>query len=595
MRRFAFVLLFFTFASPAPAAVVAILNASSTDLTFTVEHKGVADIKVNLPAGRTTAVQVGREPVLRLMLNNKPAAFNLDPYTPYLFVEDDKGVMSFSGVELAGELPKPDDIPADPPVRKPLKLPVTLFTDTSNALVKDVREKSVRERFTAAAKAIEQQVGVKFEAGEVREWEADKKPESLTLALGQFAQSVKEKDGRAVGFLSQAVKGDDLTVPPTATHGLVKDGAPKVEGERVEILTHLLGQWLGAVRSADGGSVMRTKLGDGRAVKKGWVVQFDPHNLIVMHIWADELAAGRGPKPEQFSAKARARLLVLYKSIAAVHDAVKSDDTHARDMVATLAGIDEPGVAVVEPKPAEPKPVEPVVEGNLSDDEKAVRVVVQAVTKRAKQLAADEKTRPKGDELTTEYVKAAAAAAVTLDEKRQARAFLLGLGIALDDSTILRDKPVIKKVCVVAEPDDDRKARLAVLGRPTLRGRRDLCQHFAVSATLTETFGAATAEFAGLSKELTDMKGTSGFSFADLAADLAGIELAMTVTKEPKRLADLSKAFVAEDYLPDIAPFPEGLTEAVFKKKYGGTDDARFKAELDGVRKAVQAVPAFRK
>src|SRR4051812_11678273 len=110
MRRFALVLLIFTFASPAPAAVVAILNASGTDLTGTVEHKGVPDVKVNLPTGRTTAVQVGREPVLRLTLNGKPAAFNLDPYTPYLFVEDDKGVVSFSGVELAGELPKPDDV-----------------------------------------------------------------------------------------------------------------------------------------------------------------------------------------------------------------------------------------------------------------------------------------------------------------------------------------------------------------------------------------------------------------------------------------------------------------------------------------------------
>ncbi len=591
MRRFApVVLVLFTAVASAPAAVVSVLNASSSDLTFTVEHKGVADVRVSLPAGRTTSVRVGREPVLRATLNGKPGAFKLDPYTPYLFVEDEKGNVSFSGVELAGELPKPDDVPADPPAAKPLKLPVTLFTDSSSPLLPAVQEKAVRERFAAAATLIEQHGGVRFEAGEVREWQAEAKPESLLAAFGQFERAATVKDGRAFGFLSRPVKGEELVAPPTATHALVKDWSPKSEPERVEVMTHLLASWLGAVRSADGGSVMRVKLGDGRANHRDWVTQFDPHNLIVMHIWAEELAAGRS-KPEQFSAKARGRLAVLYKSIAAVHEAVKSEDTQARDLAAALTGNE--GIPVVpDPKPVPAVVIDPV---NLSDDDKAVRAVVQAVTKRAGQLAADEKTRPKGDDLTAEYVKAAATAAAALDEKRQVRAFLLGIGIALDDSTILRDKPVVKKVCLAAESEDDRTARLAVLGRPTVRGRRDLCQHFAVSAALTETFGAAAAEFAGLSKELTDMKGASGFSFADIAADFAGIELANAATADPKRIAAMAKQFVVADYAPDVTPFAEGLTEKAFKTKYGGTDDARFKAELDAVRKAVHAVPAHRK
>jgi hypothetical protein len=579
-----------TLAAHSPAAVISFLNASGTDLTFTVEHKGVPDIKVTLPAGRTTAVRVGREPVLRVTLNDKPAAFKLDPYTPYLFVETEKSGVVFSGVELNGELPKPDDLPADPPVWKPLKLPVTLFTDSSNPLVKDKRDQSVKERFAAAAKVIDEQVGVRFEVSGLKEWEADATPESLLQALGQFERAAAVKDGRAFGFLSRAVKGEELAVPPTATHALVKDGSPKSEAERAEVVTHQLGQWLGAVRSPDGGSVMRVKLGDGKATQKGWVVQFDPLNLIAMHIWADELAAGRGPKPEQFHPNSRRRLVVLYKSIAGIHDAMKSDDAQARDMMASLTGLgDSPAVAV------KPPPAEAVAPGNLSDDERAIRAVVRGVTKRAEQLAADEKTRPKGDELTAEYVKAAAAAATALDEKRQARAFLLGLGIALDDSTVLREKAVVGKVSKAAESDDDRKERLAVLGRPTLRGRRDLCQHFAVSAALTETFGAGVAEVAGLAKEQADMLGTSGFSFADLAANLAGIELATSVTADPKKLADIAKRFVADDYLPDVSSFAEGLTEAAFKKKYGSPTDDRFKAALDDVRKAVKAAPAFRK
>jgi hypothetical protein len=592
MRRLASAFVFLFAVSTSPAAVVSFLNASASDLALVIEHKGVADMKLDLPAGRTAVVRVGREPVLRVTLNGKPAAFNLDPYTPYLFVEDDKRAVTFSGVELAGNLPKPDDVPADPTAAKPLKLPVTLFTDSTNPLIPAERERRAKERFAEAAAVIERQTGVLFEAGDVKEWEADAKPDSLALALGQFEGKAAVKGGRALGFLSRPVKGEELCTPPTSTHALVRDGFPRADAERAEVVTHLLGQWLGAVRSPDGGSVMRCKLGDGRATKSGWVVQFDPHNLIVMHIWAEELAAGRGPKADQFSAKARARLHVLYKSIAAVHDAVKSEDTQARDMVALLSGDPDAAPAVPDVKPVPAVVVEP---SNLSDDDKAVRAVVQAVTKKATELAADEKSRPKGDALTAEYVKAAATAAAGLDEKRQARAFLLGLGIALDDSTILRDKPVVKKVVTAAEGEDDRTARLAVLGRPTVRGRRDLCQHFAVSAALTETFGAAAAEFAGMSKELSDMKGTSGFSFADLAADLAGIELANAVTKEPKRVADIAKVFLCDDYVPDITPFAEGLSEAALKKQFGGTDGDKFKAALDDVRKAVKAVPAYRK
>lgn len=590
MRPFAPLLFLLTLAPPAPAAVVAFLNATGSDLTLTVEHKGSPDVKVSLPAGHSTAVRVGREPVLRCSLNDKPAAFKLDPYTPYLFVQDEKGAVAFSGVELSGELPKPDDVPAEPPAWKSLKLPVTLFTDTSNALVKDEREKSVRERFAVASKVIERQVGVKFEGTEVREWEADKQPDNLQAALGQFERAVAVKDGRAFGFLSRAVQGDEFAPPTTPTHALVKDGSPRAEAERVEVITQQLAQWLGAVKSPDGGSVMRAKLGDGKATRNGWVVQFDPLNLIVVHIWAEELSAGRGPKAERLSMKARARLLVMYKSIAAVHDAVKSDDTQARDLVGVFSGNVDPDAV-----PAQPAPSAPVPEDKLTDDDRAVRAVVRAITVRAKELAADEKARPKGDSLMAEYVKAAATAAATIDEKRRARAFLLGLGIGLDDSTVLREKAVVGKLCKAAESDDDRKARLEVLGRPTLRGRRDLCQHFAVSAALTETFGAAAAEFAGLAKEQLDMKGTSGFSFADLAADLAGIELATVVSKEPKRIADLAKVFTPDDHMPDVAPFAEGLNEAAFKKKYGGTDDARFKAAMDEVRAAVKAAPAYKK
>ena len=65
-----------------------------------------------------------------------------------------------------------------------------------------------------------------------------------------------------------------------------------------------------------------------------------------------------------------------------------------------------------------------------------------------------------------------------------------------------------------------------MIGEPTLLGRRDLAQHFFVSGYLTATMGAEAANAAGVAKELVDANTTSGFSFADLAADRAGVRFA---------------------------------------------------------------------
>lgn len=595
----------------APAAVVSFLNATDREMNFTIEHKGAAPVGVSLAPGEARAVPVGREPVLRITLNGKPAAFTLEPYTPYLFVEPQGKPIEFSGVELAGELPKPDDVPAAPEAAKPLKVPVKLFHDDAQPLTKAAWEKAAKERFTEAADVLFKQTGVRFEADGIGEWFAAKDSADLPAALADFELKAEVKAGtKAVGFRTRAVPGDGFGAAgePGCSHLLVREASPKADGERVEVVAHHLGLMLGAVRSPDRGSVMRLKLGDGQAAKKGYRVQFDPLNLIVMNVWAEEVAAGSGKNFHTLRATSRERLRVLYKTLAGVHEAMKTDDTQAREYVewCEKAGPKKPDAGVKPtppekpmatdpdptPKPADPKPA-------ISTDAAAVRVVVQAVTAKAKELAkkpaTGEGARPKGDSLTAEYVRAAAEAALKLDEKKQPHGFLVGLGIALDDSTILRDKPVVKALCEAAESDAERKERLAALGLPTVRGRRDLCQHFAVSAALTELFGAAAAEFAGLSKEMADMKGVSGFSFADLAADLAGVEFAAAVGKEPKRLAAIAKGFAVSDHAPDVKEFADGLSEERFKKEYGGVSDKRFVLALERVRAAVKDLPAYKK
>jgi hypothetical protein len=201
--------------------------------------------------------------------------------------------------------------------------------------------------------------------------------------------------------------------------------------------------------------------------------------------------------------------------------------------------------------------------------------------------------RRSGDELTVYYVSAGAAAAQRLPEKEAAPAFLLALGIALDDSTLLRTNLLTGGLWRKVEPEDARKKRLEVLGEPTLHGRHDLAQHFAVSAALTAAAGPQAAENAGIMKEMLDSRGGSGFSFADLAADFAGIAFARLLLDKPSRLADIEKTFRIGDYSIPPRGLTEGLTAAEFAKKYGSIKDDRYLRLQADIRKRIDALPGY--
>ena len=124
--------------------------------------------------------------------------------------------------------------------------------------------------------------------------------------------------------------------------------------------------------------------------------------------------------------------------------------------------------------------------------------------------------------------------------------------------------------------------------KTTLRNRIDLMQHFSISAFLASAAGDSLAHATGLFKEISDSKGGSGFSFADLAADQAGIKFGtMAVASELSAYSlqlTMSKITNEDDYMPDINNLPEGLHEAIFKHQYGTPESDRYKImqyELD--------------
>jgi len=131
-----------------------------------------------------------------------------------------------------------------------------------------------------------------------------------------------------------------------------------------------------------------------------------------------------------------------------------------------------------------------------------------------------------------------------------------------------------------------------------LLGRRDLAKHFLVSAALAASAGSGVANLIGESKELDDSRGGSGFSFADLAADRAGVKLAEIAIGSPRQARLLQQrmaAVIAEtEYMPRVDRLPESIMELEFKKTYPSLDSEAYRMIEREIERRIAACPVYR-
>ncbi len=136
-------------------------------------------------------------------------------------------------------------------------------------------------------------------------------------------------------------------------------------------------------------------------------------------------------------------------------------------------------------------------------------------------------------------------------------------------------------------------------GQVGLAGRRDLRQHFLVSAALKLLTDAELGFAVGEYKELLDSnRGGSGFSFIDLAADRAGLKFAemATSSEEAARAFQKAMARVSDEasYFPDFSDLAEGLDERSFRKNYGDLDSQRYAEVVRLIDSRLQTLPLYR-
>jgi uncharacterized protein YfiM (DUF2279 family) len=119
----------------------------------------------------------------------------------------------------------------------------------------------------------------------------------------------------------------------------------------------------------------------------------------------------------------------------------------------------------------------------------------------------------------------------------------------------------------------------------TLGGRADLAKHFFVSAALSAAANDAIADVMGVFKEVQDSRGGSGFSFADLAADRAGVRFGQLAVQAPGALQQRAAAAREEgEFMPAVDNLPEGMQEPDFIRRFASRDSdayAKVAAEIE--------------
>ena len=144
-------------------------------------------------------------------------------------------------------------------------------------------------------------------------------------------------------------------------------------------------------------------------------------------------------------------------------------------------------------------------------------------------------------------------------------------------------------------PENMRGKRTGCAGT-TLGGRKDLRQHFVISAGLQAASNEGAAFTIGEFKELLDSAGKgSGFSFDDLAADRAGIRFATALleTEAQGRQALVGRLGSERSVFPSIAGLPAGLSQGEFERRFGTVDSTAYRDMLKTIEQRIDALPFF--
>ncbi len=562
---------------PATADVV-VLNNRTAKPIFTQIISDEVVTNLLLASGESRPFFTDKSPRIK-HANSIPGGDRVRLNEVYYFSTDATGQLRLRQLGLGGDPRKP--LPPSPWPEKSRGnkvLPLLLAVDDEEPRRASVWKRQLTKRVEEASKILEAHAGIELRVAGFARYASDNRLTSFVDALTDFEQSIAPPPGHlAIGFSSQfEVKRRRRlggTRGPLRRHLLLREWSPSVtESERTELLVHELGHYLGAAHSPESDSIMRPVLGDRLARSKEIDIRFDAVNTLAIAMVSEEIRRRGAHSLVQLSPRVRLRLGQLYATLGPT----LPDDPAAKSLSRRVVG---PLVATA------------IARGNKLTHHKKPEgpaLFLEAMTLTAQNASEKEK-----DAWTTKLVRAAAAAASDKNDGQQRRDFLIALGFAFDDTDTLARFPRTSQLAKRYDPPESRKVRRQAMGQPTARGRADTAKHFFSSAALTAVVGPKEADLWGLAKEAIDAQGKSGYSFADLAANRAGIRFAERVLEGSLPLSLLARQFEIHHFVPSLDGLPEGLAIQDVVDRYGGKGDARFEAMQTKIDQRIDALPPY--
>lgn len=456
-------------------------------------------------------------------------------------------------------------------------IPVVLYVDEDERTREAVWKDRLRERIERASEVFAAHSGVRLRVAGFGRWDSDDRVRDFVQSFLEFRREADPPAGHvAIGFSSQYVveRGRRRlggTRGMLRRHLMIREWSPQVtENDRLQLLLHELGHHFGAAHSPEPDSLMRPMLGDRQSRLRSKVLRYDVASTLVMALVGDEVRTRGVTDPNQLSAHTRGRLAQIYSAMR-----VAFPDDPAAGVQAGRIG------KQLGPSPASGATVL-----------KAVTAAAAGNRKRPLGNDGEAGKRLSGDDLASELIRVAARTAA--DNGVDPQDFLLSLGLAFDHTGALGIHPRVSERVASLDTPEAAARRANVLGKPTARGREDTLKHFTVMAALVSEISAAEASALGFAKEAIDAQGGTGFSFADIAANRAGIRFAERVMRGATPPTWIAENFTINDFVPDLDGLPEALQSNAMIEQYGGRGDERFEAVIAEIDRRLDALPPYR-